>query len=136
MVGIRARILAAGAAALLSSQVVYAAPARSVDPLVSLSALAGAASRTAVCAGSTASVAAAASTAAQAGPTGTCLLPLGAAPPPPVPVTEAVAPIGPAPKSIGILPILLGAAALAGLIALILSSDDDGNGDNTPVSPA
>ena len=63
------------------------------------------------------------------------MLPL-TAPPPPV-VTEAVAPVaGPAPKSIGILPIVLGALALAGLIALILSSDDNGHGDNTPVSPA
>jgi hypothetical protein len=43
---------------------------------------------------------------------------------------------GPAPKSIGWLPILLGAAALAGIIALILASDDNGHGDNTPVSPA
>jgi hypothetical protein len=41
-----------------------------------------------------------------------------------------------APKSIGWLPILLGAAALAGLIALILSNNDHGHGDNTPVSPA
>ena len=137
MVRIRTSILAAGAAALLSSQAVYAAPMapiRSVDPLVSLSALASVASRTAVCAGSVA--AAAASAAAQPGPTGTCLLPLTA--PPPVPVTEAVAPPppGPAPKSIGALPIILGLAALAGLIALILLSDDDGNGDNTPISPA
>jgi hypothetical protein len=139
MARIRTTILAAGAAALLSSQAVYAAPAapiRSVDPLVSLSALAGSASRTAVCAGSTAA-AAAASAAVQPGPTGTCVLPL-TAPPPPVPVTEAVAPVvpGPAPKSIGWLPILLGAAGLAGIIALILASDDNGHGDNTPVSPA
>ena len=139
MARIRTTILAAGAAALLSSQAVYAAPAapiRTVDPLVSLSALASTASRTAVCAGSTAA-AAAASAAVQPGPTGTCVLPL-TAPPPPVPVTEAVAPVvpGPAPKSIGWLPILLGAAALAGLIALILASDDNGHGDNTPVSPA
>jgi len=138
MVRIRTSILAAGAAALLSSQAVYAAPTapiRSVDPLVSLSALASVASRTAVCAGSVA--AAAASAAAQPGPAGTCVLPL-TAPPPPAPVTEAVAPPppGPAPKSIGALPIILGLAALAGLIALILLSDDDGNGDNTPISPA
>lgn len=139
MVRIRTSILAAGAAALLSSQAVYAAPTapiRSVDPLVSLSALASVASRTAVCAGSVAA-AAAASAAVQPGPAGTCVLPL-TAPPPPVPVTEAVAPPppGPAPKSIGALPIILGLAALAGLIALILLSDDDGNGDNTPISPA
>lgn len=137
MARIRTSILAAGAAALLSSQAVYAAPARSgqsLDPLVSLSALASVASRTAVCAGSTAA-AAAASAAAQPGPTGTCVLPLTTPAPPPAPVA-AVAPVVSEPKSIGILPILLGAAALAGLIALILASDDDGNGDNTPVSPA
>lgn len=137
MVRIRATILAAGAAALLSSQAVYAAPTapdRSVDPLVSLSVLASSASRTAVCAGSTAA-AAAASAAAQPGPAGTCLLPLGAAPPP-VPVTEAVAPVGPPPKSIGALPIILGLVGIAALIALILSNHNNGKGDNTPVSPA
>ena len=67
-----------------------------------------------------------------------CLLPL-TAPPPPAPVAEAVAPPpppGPPPKSIGTLPLILGLAALAGLIALILASDDNGHGDNTPVSPA
>jgi hypothetical protein len=138
MARIRTTILAAGAAALLSSQAVYAAPSapvRSVDPLVSLSALGSVASRTAVCAGSTAAVAAA-SAAVQTATPG-CVLPV-TAPPPPAPVTAAVAPVvpGPEPKSIGWLPILLGAAALAGLIALILSSDDNGHGDNTPVSPA
>ena len=138
-VRIRATILAAGAAALLSSQAVYAAPTapvRSVDPLVSLSALGSVASRSAVCAGSTAAMAAAASAAMQPVAPG-CVLPV-TAPPPPAPVTAAVAPVVPAeaPKSIGWLPILLGAAALAGLIALILSSDDNGHGDNTPISPA
>ena len=139
MVRIRTAILAAGAAALLSSQAVYAAPAsptRTLDPLVSLSALGSVASSTAVCAGSTAA-AAAASAAMQPVAPG-CLLPL-TAPPPPAPVAEAVAPPpppGPPPKSIGTLPLILGLAALAGLIALILASDDNGHGDNTPVSPA
>jgi len=137
MARIRTTILAAGAAALLSSQAVYAAPSapvRIVDPLVSLSALGSVASRTAVCAGSTASMAAASAAMQTVAPG--CVLPV-TAPPPPAPVTAAVAPVpGPAPKSIGWLPILLGAAALAGIIALILASDDNGHGDNTPVSPA
>jgi hypothetical protein len=49
---IRSSLLAAGAAALLSSQAVYAAPARSgpaLDPLVSLSILGSEQSRTAYC---------------------------------------------------------------------------------------
>ena len=133
---IRTGFLAAGAAAMLSSQAVYAAPvaasAASIDPLVSLSALAGAASRAAVCAGSTAT-AAAASAAAQA-PAPGCVLPVNAAPPPPMaappppPVVEA----GP---GIGMWPLLLGLAAVAGIAALLLLSDDDDDGDTTPISP-
>jgi hypothetical protein len=51
---IRSSILAVGAAAFLSSQAVYAAPARSgpaLDPLVSLSILGSEQSRTAFCGG-------------------------------------------------------------------------------------
>jgi len=134
---IRTGFLAAGAAALLSSQAVYAAPtvtASAIDPLVSLSALAGAASRAAVCAGSTAATAAA-SAAAQAAPAPGCVLPVNAAPPPPVSAPPPVMPVASGP-GIGTLPLLLGLAAIAGIAALLLLNDDDDNGDTTPVSPA
>ena len=133
---IRTGFLAAGAAALLSSQAVYAAPtvtASAIDPLVSLSALAGAASRAAVCAGSTAATAAT-SAAAQAAPAPGCVLPVNAAPPPPVSAPPPVMPVASGP-GIGTLP-LLGLAAIAGIAALLLLNDDDDNGDATPVSPA
>lgn len=131
-------LLAVGAAALLSAQAAYAAPS-SIDPLVALSALAGDASRAAVCAGSTAATAAATAAAAQAAAPG-CVLPVNAAPapvaeaappPPPPPVVEAAAP-----KSIGTWPILLGLAALVGIAALLLSDNGNGNGSVTPISPA
>ncbi|HEU4810016.1 MAG TPA: hypothetical protein VFS69_05090 [Sphingomicrobium sp.] len=133
---IRNGFLAAGAAALLSSQAVYAAPVSAIDPLVSLSALAGSASRAAVCAGSTAATAAA-SAAAQAAPAPGCVLPVNAAPPPP-PVAEAPPPVVPVETGAGIgtWPLLLGLAAVAGIAALLLLNDDDDNGDTTPVSPA
>ena len=135
---IRTGFLAAGAAALLSSQAVYAAPtvtASAIDPLVSLSALAGAASRAAVCAGSTAATAAT-SAAAQAAPAPGCVLPVNAAPPPPpVSAPPPVMPVASGP-GIGTLPLLLGLAAIAGIAALLLLNDDDDNGDATPVSPA
>jgi hypothetical protein len=35
-----------------------------------------------------------------------------------------------------VLPILLGLAALAAVAALIISNNDHGNGEITPVSPA
>jgi hypothetical protein len=37
---------------------------------------------------------------------------------------------------IGTLPLLLGLAAIIGVAALVLSGDDDNDGDVTPVSPA
>jgi len=132
-------LLAVGAAALLSGQAAYAAPS-SIDPLVALSALAGDASRAAVCAGSTAASAAAAATAAaaQAAAPG-CVLPVNAPPPvaeapgaPPPPVVQTAA----APKSIGTWPILLGLAVLVGIAALLLSDNGNGNGSVTPISPA
>jgi hypothetical protein len=46
-------------------------------------------------------------------------------------VVEAVAP-----KSIGVLPILLGLAALAAVAALALSGHDQGLGNVVAVSPA
>jgi hypothetical protein len=133
----RVAILAAGVAAFVSSEAVYAAPAASaIDPLVSLSVLAGGPAQAAVCAGSSA-VTAAAAAAVQGAPG--CVLPVTAAPPvvaptsptPPPPLAEAAAP-----KAIGTLPLLLGLAALAGVIALIATSGHHHNGDLTPVSPA
>jgi hypothetical protein len=138
MTSIRSSVLAAGAAAFLSSQAAYAAPVLSpVDPLVSLAVLGGTQSHSAVCAGSTAATAAA-TAAAQAAAPG-CVLPI-TAPPPPPPVAEAVPPPPPvvetaAPKSIGTLPLLLGLAAIIAVIALIISNNDNGNGNPTPVSP-
>lgn len=140
MTSIRRIVLLAGAAAFLSSQAVYAAPTPSIDPLVSLAVLAGGQAHSAVCAGSTAATAAATAAAAQA-PAPGCVLPVTA--PPPAPVAEAVPPPPPppvveagAPKTIGTLPILLGLAAIIGVIALIVSGNDNGNGEVTPISPA
>jgi len=137
---IRRSALIAGAAAFLSAQAAYAAPAlppSSLDPLVSLSVLATGASRAAVCAGSTAAVAGAA--AGMQSPAPGCVLPVTA--PPPAVAAEAapppvVAPPPPVGSGIGVLPLLLGLAALAGVAVLIASSDDDDNGDLIPVSPA
>ncbi len=138
MTSIRRSVLAAGAAAFLSSQAAYAAPIASpLDPLVSLAVLGGSQSHAAVCAGSTAATAAGTAGAQAAAPG--CVLPLTAAPPPPAvapppppppPVVEAAAP-----KSIGVWPILLGLAALAAIAALIISHNDNGNGNVVPVSP-
>ena len=137
MTSIRRIVLLTGAAAFLSSQAVYAAPVPSIDPLVSLALLGGAQSQAAVCGGSTA--AATAATAAAQAPAPGCVLPVTG--PPPAPVAEAVPPPPPpvveagAPKSIGTLPILLGLAAIIGVIALIVSGNDNGNGEVTPISP-
>lgn len=135
MTSIRRIVLLAGAAAFLSSQAVYAAPTPSIDPLVSLAVLAGGQAHSAICAGS------AAATAAAQAPAPGCVLPVTA--PPPAPVAEAVPPPPPppvveagAPKTIGTLPILLGLAAIIGVIALIVSGNDNGNGEVTPISPA
>ncbi len=134
---IRTGILAAAAAAFLSSQAVYAAPlagSSQLDPLVSLSLLGSTTSQAAVCAGSTAAMAAA--TAAAQGAPG-CVLPV-TAPPPVTPVAEGVpAPVVAAPGAgIGTLPLLLGLAAIIGVAALLLSSGHNGHGNVTPVSPA
>lgn len=122
---IRSCALAAGAAALLSAQAVYAAPAQmpvsSVDPLVSLSILGTQQSRAAVCAASTAcnvpasmasasaATAAASATAAQAEGT---------------------------PKRFSPLLLGLGVAAFIALLVAITSGGHNGNGNLNPVSPA
>ena len=137
--GIRGCVLAAGAAALLSTQAVYAAPRTasiaSVDPLVSLSVLGGVQSNAAVCGAAAGATAAAATAATAQGPAG-CVLPV-TAPPAAVPVGEAIAPIAPVgPAGIGMLPLLLGLVAIVGVAALLMSGGGHGKGDLTPVSPA
>lgn len=138
---IRSCALAAGAAALLSTQAVYAAPrarAAGVDPLVSLSLLGTVQSSAAVC-GAAAGATAAASAAVQA--PGACVLPVNPAPAA-APMGEAVAPVAPvavAPAAglgIGLLPLLAGLVAVAALAAVLATSgNNNGNGDLTPVSP-
>ena len=135
MTSLRRSFLAVGAAAFLSSQAAYAAPAHAIDPLVSLAALAGGPSNAAICAGTTA--AATAATAALQGAPG-CVLPVTAPPPPavaqaapPPPVVQAGAP-----KTIGTLPILLGLAAIIAVAALLISGNGNGHGSPTPISPA
>ena len=127
---IRKYVLAAGAATLLSTQAVAAAPATSpasVDPLVMLSALGTAQSRTAVCAaGAAAAAAGAAYAATQAAPQG-CLLPI-TAPQTVAPVGETVTPMAAPGKRIGIWPIALGLLGLALVAFLILDDDDNGGG--------
>lgn len=141
---IRRGILAAGAAALISAQAAYAAPAQNnslgLDPLVALSILSSSQSGGAVCPSGTvpAAASAAALAAGQAAPVN-CVLPVtGVAATPPV--GQAVPPppmmpmAGPA-KSMGALPMLLGMALLVGLAAAILSGGQDGEGNLTPISP-
>jgi len=137
MMTIRRGILAVGAVAFLSSQAAYAAPVQSpVDPLVSLSVLAGGPSSAAVCAGSVAATAAAATAAVQGAPG--CVLPVTTPPPPAVAQTAPPPPMVQAgsPKTIGTLPISLGLAAIIAVAALLLSNNGNGHGNPTPVSPA
>jgi hypothetical protein len=136
MTSLRRSFLAVGAAAFLSSQAAYAAPAHAIDPLVSLAALAGGPANAAICAGTTA--AATAATAALQGAPG-CVLPVTAPPPPPA-VAQAAPPPpvvqAGAPKTIGTLPILLGLAAIIAVAALLISGNGNGHGSPTPISPA
>ena len=123
--GIRGSVLAAGAAALISTQAVYAAPpaptSAGVDPLVSLSVL-SAPQPSATLIGSTA---------VAQGTTKTC--PDGS-------VVNSADPcpgvyVAPA-KSISPLLIILGLVIFAGLVAALISGGSDAHGDLTPVSPA
>lgn len=137
---IRSMALAAGAAALLSTQAAYAAPLKSrlaIDPLVSLSALGTAQSRAAVCAAGAAAAAAGAATAAAQGAAPGCVLPV-TAPPPPPPVTTTVAPLPPPVAGPGFNPLLglLGALLILGVAVAVLTGGDDGEGDLAPISPA
>ena len=131
--------LAAGAAALLSAQAAYAAPARAlpaVNPLVSLSLLGTAQSRTAVCSAGMSAAAAGAAVAAAAQtvtPPPGCLLPVTAPPPPPA--TTTYVPPPPPARGLGFNPLfgVLGALLLIGLGVWLLDDDDDD--DEIPVSP-
>jgi hypothetical protein len=124
---------------MLASSAASAAP-RAVDPLVALSVFGTAESRAAVCAaGSQAAAAAGAAVAAQAAPAPGCVLPVTDAPPPapvtaappPAPVVEPVATGG----GIGILPLLLGLAAIAAAAALLLKGDNGNDQITVPISP-
>ena len=126
---IRSSVLAAGAAALLSTQAVYAAPvanaSAAVDPLVSLSVLSTAQSRGAVCSGAT--------FASQASGTA-CGIPVSIAA---ASAAAAAAQDQPPPHTgIGTLPLILGLLVVVGLMAAILSGGGDADGDLTPISPA
>lgn len=133
--------LCAGVAALSLCVASPAAAAASnhaqanLSPWVALSAFASSGSSAALCAGA---ASAAASSAAQGAAPG-CVLPVVDAPPPiaetpaPEALAPAVAPVA-ASQGIGALPILLGLAALAGLAAILLASDDDGD-DEIAISP-
>lgn len=124
---IRSGVLAAGAAALLSTQAVYAAPiasqATGVDPLISLSVLGTSQSRGAVCSGATFGAAA-------------CGVPVSAATASMAATAAAVQDQPPPPpKAFNPLLIILGVVVFAALMAAILSGGGDASGDLTPVSP-
>ena len=120
----RAWVLTAGAAALLSAEAASASSlpngAPAVDPLVSVSVLGTSQSRAAIC-----------------GLNGTgqsCVLP-GTAAWTTAAATTAAQPDTSPPKSVT-WPLLVGLAAIILVAVLILSSNGDGDGNLTPVSPA
>ena len=136
MTRIRSGLLALGAAALISSQAVYAAPRStpvSVDPLVALSAFGTLQSSASVCAAGTAAATAATTTQGTSG----CLLPVQSAPPPVAEAaTQPVYDSDRRPGIAGYLPLILGLVAAAIVAGIILSESNDNNeGDLTPVSP-
>ena len=110
-----------------------------VDPLVSLSVFGTSSSRAAVCAAGTAAAATAAAGAAAAAqaPAPGCVLPVMDAAPVAVQTVEPVvlAPVAPVSAGFSALPLLLGLAASAFLVAYLMSAKSDGSGDLTPVSP-
>lgn len=123
---IRTCVLAAGAAALLSTQAVYAAPvptAPAVDPLVSLSVLGTAQSRAAVC-----------------GSGVSCALPMTATAAAAVQVQDdddSLPPPPPPPgKRIGVLPVAIAFLVMLALGIALLSGGDKADGNLTPISPA
>ena len=125
-VGAAISIMASGPAAAASAT---AQPVASVlSPWVALSALGGTASSTALCASAIAG-----SSAATQGQAPGCVLPLVDALPPAVEAVPMAAPVAVASGGgLGFLPLLLGLAAAAGAIALLLSNSEDGK-DISPV---
>ena len=125
-VGAAISIMASGPAAAASAT---AQPVASVlSPWVALSALGGTASSTALCASAVAG-----SSAATQGQAPGCVLPLVDALPPVVESVPMAAPVAVASGGgLGFLPLLLGLAAAAGAIALLLSNSEDGK-DISPV---
>ena len=125
-VGAAISIMASGPAAAASAT---AQPVASVlSPWVALSALGGTASSTALCASGVAG-----SSAATQGQAPGCVLPQVDALPPVVESVPMAAPVAVASGGgLGFLPLLLGLAAAAGAIALLLSNSEDGK-DISPV---
>ena len=110
-----------------SASTAAAAPSQ-ISPMVALSIFGSQASAAALC-GSAATTAASSAAATQA-PVGGCVLPVVDAPP--LPVAEA-APLPPVASGIGITPVLLGLAGIA-ILAALIASQNNGNGNNPPVS--
>lgn len=134
---IRKFALAAGAAALLSTQAAYAAPVvtyPAADPLVALSVLASTQSRAAVCAPGTSAAAAGVATASQVVAPPGCVLPV-TTPPPPAPVAQPLPPPLPPAPGKSVQPLLMTLIALAAIVALavLIEPDDD---EDLPISPA
>lgn len=128
-----------GLALCISSTAAGAAatPASSISPLVALSAFGTQASSSAVCAAALQGTTVLAAAAQAPAPGTGCVLPAVDAPvpvaqpaPPPPPVYAAVEQ-----PSFGLLPVLLGLAAIAGIAALLLSDDEDGDIDLPGASP-
>ena len=122
----RSCALAAGAAALLSTQSAYAAPVRTapaVDPLVSLSMLSTTQSRAAVC-----------------GTSAACTLPMAATAASTATAQDAQDDYSPPPpppgKRVNALYFIAGGAILIAIIVALLSGGGDGDGDLAPISPA
>lgn len=127
------------AASLFASSAASAAPVRPGNYLFSVTAMGAASYQAAVCATGAASAAAAgAATAAQAAPAQPgCVLPVVDAQPV-APVAEVPPPVYVPPPAtgggIGVLPLLLGLAAIAGGLYLLLDDDDDDEIE-LPISP-
>lgn len=113
-------------------------PTSSISPLVALSAFGTQASSSAVCAAALQGATTVAAAAQASAPGTGCVLPVvdapvpvaQPAPPPPLPVYAVAEEPG-----FGLLPVLLGLAAIAGIAALVLSDDDDGDIDLPGLSP-
>ena len=128
--------LAAGSLLFISAPAAAQASVRAGDHVVSATLIASASSQAAVCtAGAASAAAAGAAAAAQVPAQPGCVLPVVDAAP--TPVAEAPPPAVYVPQAearggIGILPLLLGLAAVAGLAWLLLDDDDEGEGALSP----